>query len=327
MNIYTKFVFPCFVILIITSCFYKPIKYIREQLKGNAIHEIEFTDDKTGYAIGYGSGNLYKTSNGGETWLLRHQFDSTYFEQMQFFGKKNGWLIGSPNKVYFTQDGGKHWQDKSIPEEEGNYIYGMYFKSINEGTIAVFNSEGTRIYKTNDTGNSWQLVNTTNETIIKLQFAEGKLYGLGKYVIIENIDQKEACRTILKKKVGQIRSLCILNNNKMIAVSMSGFILINHYGKRWTELKYEGSRFREILKLNEDSVIIVGDNNECYHNNLLFSEDKGNRWRCLDNDFSDIHDATLIKDKVVFGTKSGIYSVRKEVINLIDYLREKERKE
>jgi len=156
----------CFVVLlflILGSCS-NDKEWIQSESKiDDGLHDIEIIDEKNAFSYTYGTGKLYNTSNGGKTWELIYQFDSIYFEQIQFIDRKTGWIAGSPNKLFKSSDGGKSWDDVSIKNvSESALIYGLFFKSFNEGYVALIervnNKSQSSIYQSKNAGQDWELI-------------------------------------------------------------------------------------------------------------------------------------------------------------------------
>lgn len=101
------------------------------------LHDIEVLDDNTALVYSYGTGKLFKTINSGNEWKQIHQFDSVYFEQIQFINPQTGWICGTPNKLFKTTDGGNNSKDISIKETKRSAIYGMNFNDEKTGYISV----------------------------------------------------------------------------------------------------------------------------------------------------------------------------------------------
>ena len=197
------------------------------------LHDIEVINDKIAISYSYGTGNVYKTTTGGKEWEKIYQFDSIYFEQIQFLDKETGWIVGSPNKIYKTENGGESWIDKSLKTEStGAYIYGMYFSTQQMGYIAALErgEQGfyTKIFKTEDGGDHWTLLNQVDEMILNIEDIKGTLYATGNSVIIKDIDREKNWTYLFQdtsKQVGQIRDMEVNETGEMLAVSFNGFII------------------------------------------------------------------------------------------------------
>ena len=283
-----------FLFAILTACSTSKEWTSTTQSITEGLHDIEVLDNNNAIAYSYGTGNLYKTTDAGKNWNKLYQFDSIYFEQIQFLDSQNGWLIGSPNKIYKTSDGGKTWLDKSLEKEfNGAYLYGMYFKNVNNGYIAALQrgSKGmlTKILQTKDGGTTWQLANQLDEMILNLEIINGSLYGTGNNVIIKNIQDKDNWEYVYQdknKKVGQIRDIAQIDNN-IIASSFNGYI-INLSGANPQVKQITKNRIRNLVAVNSKQWIAVGDADK-EPGNLFVSNDSGNTWITSPKKYVDIH--------------------------------------
>lgn len=291
---------------------------IAQSTKQNAgitetLHDIEIINDTIHIAYGYGTGNIYKTINGGDNWNLISQLDSVYFEQIQFIDECNGWIVGSPNKIYKTKDGGMSWENKSIAQERENklaLIYGMYFSDINHGYISVTNrSESglvTKIYRTMNGGNTWKEVNEVQEAILNLEENKGHLFGSGAHVIIEDIDDRHHVKYIFKdstKQVGHIRDIEWKGKGELIGVSDNGYV-ISERNYNWSMNKITTNRLRRIIKVG-DMLLVAGDNNN-ETGNLFVGSVNGLDWKVRNEYYPDIHRLAIVNKKIWVVGKKGL---------------------
>ncbi len=280
------------------------------------LHDIAVIDEKTAVAYSYGTGNVYKTLDGGKKWAKIYQFDSIYFEQIQFLDANNGWIIGSANKIYKTQDGGKTWSKHNLKKESTTaYFYGMYFETKDKGYIAALqqNKDGfyTIIYQTIDGGESWESINRIKEMLLHLERIEGSLYATGKNVILKNVDQ-ENWTYVFKdesKKVGQIRSFAQNASNQLVAVSFQGYV-IRIKGDQINKEQITANRLRSIVAINDSDWIAAGDANR-RPDHLFFSTDNAQSWTPHPNPLADIHRIKTSKSKIWMVGKEGLVMVRK----------------
>lgn len=93
--------------------------------------DIVFINEKTGWYVN-GTGALYFTDNGGETWEKRYEKKGSFFRTVAFLDEKVGFIgtVGTdyfPNvtdtiPLYKTVDGGKSWEAVSY---KGPYVKGL----------------------------------------------------------------------------------------------------------------------------------------------------------------------------------------------------------
>lgn len=79
-----------------------------------SISTIHFTTSQIGWAIGNGS--VYKTTDGGDTWLAQFEYEDQY-NDIFFIDETNGWITGIGESVpvqgsvmRYTSDGGENWE-------------------------------------------------------------------------------------------------------------------------------------------------------------------------------------------------------------------------
>jgi len=280
------------------------------------IHDIAIVNEQIAIAYSYGTGNIYKTQNGGKNWAHICALDSIYFEQAQFFDEYNGWIVGSPNKIFATQDGGINWIDKSLESEfDKALIYGMWFEDKNNGFVSAIErrKEGfeTILFQTQNGGSSWNAINRFNEMILHLESLDGILYATGNNVILKNVD-KEDWGVVFRdttKTVGQIRDIESNGGDNIFASSFNGFIVeLNH--EKTKQRKISQNRIRSLVSTKNGNWFAVGDANK-ESGNFLISNDNGHTWKIFPKEFGDIHRMKKSKKKLWLVGKDGLIMTRK----------------
>lgn len=136
---------------------------------------IRFLDGMTGYGSG-NSGNIYKTTNGGVSWiLLRSGLPGEALQGSFWVDILTGWYLsqlpdGRNTLVLKTVDGGYSWENiATLPSS----VYSICF--TNKLTGFICGGKGA-IYKTTDGGKSWKFVQTSfgNINFKKIVFADEK---------------------------------------------------------------------------------------------------------------------------------------------------------
>ncbi|MFO7447890.1 MAG: YCF48-related protein, partial [Ignavibacteriaceae bacterium] len=123
--------------------------------QGNDLEQIFFVDSSHGWITA--GCNLLRTTDGGENWSLEYIGNIYSANRIHFVDQSHGWLIGS--KDYYgimakTNDGGKNWEEFSIPNELfTSNLLDIFFADSLHGYVV--NSSG-RIYYTENGGESWQ---------------------------------------------------------------------------------------------------------------------------------------------------------------------------
>ncbi|HEX5024623.1 MAG TPA: YCF48-related protein [Agriterribacter sp.] len=119
----------------------------------SGIYDAFFVSENMAYALG---DNLWKTTDGGNSWELLHAFTppSRFYKTLFFSDEMNGW-VSVPTGLFKTTDGGVNWV--KIDSDLFSWtIGGIFFHDANSGYISNRNN----ILKTEDGGASWNIVYT-----------------------------------------------------------------------------------------------------------------------------------------------------------------------
>ncbi len=124
-----------------------------------------------------GSGGIYRTNNGGVTWIKRTSIVPVF---IYFFDAQNGVQINL-NFIHTTNNGGSSWtRVLDIPPflvNEYNLICSCNNGRAQVGDSIWFGTTKGRVYRSTDRGHHWQVSRTsldTNAVINSLAFKDGK---------------------------------------------------------------------------------------------------------------------------------------------------------
>ena len=86
-------------------------QYTFDALDSYYMVAVSFIDHKNGFVIS-ADGQLYKTTNEGDSWTFVSKFDNEPVEMMEFVDAYNGFIVTGDfkDKIYFTHDGGNTWE-------------------------------------------------------------------------------------------------------------------------------------------------------------------------------------------------------------------------
>lgn len=130
---------------------------------GNYIISGTFKNANEGWMVAVGQlpQSLYHTVDGGFTWSIQIEKDSTFYSNFIFVDETYGWIKGSrrvpsglpPSYEYYlwnTRDGGSTWQEVSTPPDS------VFFVITFIDSLTGFSGGENAIYRTTDGGESWQ---------------------------------------------------------------------------------------------------------------------------------------------------------------------------
>lgn len=304
----------------------------------DGLHNVYFVSDSLGWAISYGTGILIHTADAGKNWQVQHQFDSLYFEQIQFVDENNGWLCGEYGFVFKTTDGGNNWLDVSPPIEqritrqidwnskarpEGWYIgyYSMHFFNRDTGFVAgqklnlVEKQREYIFHLTQDGGKTWQSNPLAPRDMTYDPFFINGQIGFigGNSNVYFTTDAGKSWAATIPENItskDQLRSVFFLGESTGWACGFSGKIFIfDGVNSNWDSVKVTDNRLRCICFMNEKDGIVVGDKNK-EAGTIFESNDAGKSWQLVNADFPDLHRIFLTKKKIWIVGKEGMILVR-----------------
>ena len=100
---------------------------------------------------------LYRTTDGGYTWIVHLEGEYTFYDVPVFCDSQNGWVSGKENNIPFlrrTRDGGDTWQDIAMPEE----MVLKKFSFVNPQTGYATGERRKYLFKTTNGGDNWELI-------------------------------------------------------------------------------------------------------------------------------------------------------------------------
>jgi len=144
-------------VILVTNDGGKSWRPVHEELPpGGGLSDVQFLDDRTGWAIG--PAHILRTDDGGETWrlLVRSTTENGYLSgnAIHFVDRQRGWLVGHSGVVMRSDDGGLTWASVSVPlrAEEHPTLWDVTFVDPSHGWIA---GERGTILHTEDGGATW----------------------------------------------------------------------------------------------------------------------------------------------------------------------------
>lgn len=215
------------------------------------IQDIYFLDNNYGWSVStrfdsiWGS-YIIKTNNGGELWEKEFfNIENNFFQTIYFFDSSNGWVAGSPSKVFYgTTDGGFTWNS---PRFDSGIYSGLPVQKIIFFSKQYGFAVGGRhdlmgvVWKTTDAGLSWLSKNMGFEPLRDFYFIDSlNIVGVGgdfEYgtAVARTSDGGENWLYELQSYLGVATGLSFRTTKEAWAClgSESKFILSVDSGKTW----------------------------------------------------------------------------------------------
>lgn len=124
---------------------------------------VYFIDDKQGWAAGH-DGTILSTSDGGEHWqVLREEpGKERVLLSVWFENASHGLVVGQFGLALETRDGGKTWQERRLLEGEKGEVHFLQIVPAGGGLLFIA-AESGGIFRSDDNGASWKLIQTDNK--------------------------------------------------------------------------------------------------------------------------------------------------------------------
>lgn len=147
------------------------------------------------------------------------------------------WVTGTNSSVWVSQDGGKHWHDRSVKSSEQNDFRDIaVFDSNTAIVMSVGLGKQSSLYKTTDAGKSWQLLYQNTDTtgffdsIAFWDRDNGLLMGDpvdGFYVVKRTSDGGKTWHRVSKTKLPSLHS------NEAAFAASGNTLIVGNNGQAW----------------------------------------------------------------------------------------------
>jgi len=136
----------------------------RSYFEGIKFHSIHFIDEKNGWIVGSKAPDeqlAYRTSNGGENWILMNVPSPMKFKMVRFSDLRNGYILGEKS-VYRSSDGGITWT--VCYEDMNGTLQDLAVLSPHQVRIAAYGGDGSNgLLVSDDGGLNWRMEKTPME--------------------------------------------------------------------------------------------------------------------------------------------------------------------
>lgn len=212
----------------------------------NILHDLTFTDDLRGIAVGEWSG-IVTTTDGGNTWLAGPSagLDNDAY-LISFTGRDTALVNISNNYTYFTYDGGKTFlQPRWSPPFIGDRSSSAYLLKSRKIIYSV--GWNANIAKTTDGGEHWTIFNGLNSlNTLNDIIAVGKdtLYTCGQAgLIVKSTDAGATWKQQPVKLKNDLHKIYFLTNIYGFAAGQDGALIRTTDGGEHWQSVFTGLRF------------------------------------------------------------------------------------
>ena len=260
---------------------------IQTQLDSLYFEHIQFTDKNHGWLCGE-YGTVYKTTNGGMTWIdmspnvpgrILHNAEGSE-------GVREGWQVLYYNMYFFNNDEG--------------FVTGIKMNQQEKKQEVLF-------FMTDDGGGHWLPVQEAPKEMLfwTVFLNRQKGFTTGGGTIFQSTDRGRTWASVYAGKRDQLRGLFFLNEEMGWACGFSGRILrTTDGGRNWEEIQVTKNRLRSIAFIDEKNGFVVGDHNA--EDGVLYRSDDGGRtWEKCESDYPDLHRLFVTPDKTWIVGKEG----------------------
>lgn len=170
---------------------------------GNRVNTVFFLNASTGWRGGE-NGEIFKTSDGGTTWVRQPSGVSASIYGIRFLNATTGWATGAFGALLRTTDGGSTWTVGKLGDSNSSYgpdvavITPLDAKTVFVGrTLASGGGSYGYFYASKDGGITWQTLSTVPHMIT----SSGKFWSLQNGSVNVSKDAGQSYTTLLSLKL------------------------------------------------------------------------------------------------------------------------------
>jgi photosystem II stability/assembly factor-like uncharacterized protein len=250
------------------------------------IYSTFFVNENDGWLAGnyIWTGKIYRTTDGGETWLNQISAPDTYLRSIFFINQYIGWAAGE-NQIFKTVNSGNSWQTINIGITVG--LRSIYFVDEYYGWAVGYNNV---IIKSTDAGLTWIRQNSPYIYPWSIYFLNRDVgWVLGEYGnILQTTNGGDNWISVSNVPNCNYNEMKFANDTTGFIVGDVGVILkTTNRGADWFQIQSNLSNdLKCIFIVNESNIYIAGENTYIYH-----SSNFGVSWteqQSLKREYSDI---------------------------------------
>ncbi|MGV8075152.1 MAG: YCF48-related protein [Syntrophobacteraceae bacterium] len=232
--------------------------------QGNAIpynrvnynfYDMKFLDAKTGWLCGK-SGMMFRTENGGLTWLKVELGTDDSIFAMKWLNRKRAIVVGQAGLVMATDDAGQTWQKVEVPTDKALLTVDFF-----DENIGIACGDWGKMIATNDGGRTWNEASLDEDILlycVKFTGPEEAWIAAEAGNIFHTLD---GGKTWEKKEVsdGTLFGIAFDNRGNGVAVGIDGTVLhTKDKGENWVKSTVSKESLYAV-SITDQGAIIVGD--------------------------------------------------------------------
>ncbi len=165
---------------------------------GNRVNSVFFLNATLGWRAG-DNGEIFKTADGGATWVKQSSGISSSIQGIAFLDEQIGWATGAFGAVLKTINGGSTWSVDKISEAASSSYDPGVITPIDANTVYLGRPVGGTygaMFSSSDAGGSWRILTPTPSVVTK----NGKLWALQGHVVNRSVDAGKTFNAVLELK-------------------------------------------------------------------------------------------------------------------------------
>lgn len=308
---------------------WRPLSSILSNGNNQRFDDVFFLNKNIGWAVNGSYAAVYKTTDGGDTWInqlseLTPSLPGNYYFRNVEFLTENIGFIGTLNGVFLkTIDGGTTWTIVTNFSTNPPAICGL--DAVGTSTIygcgAYFSP--AYIIKSTDSGESWQYIEMSMyaNALVEIVFQDESIgFAAGKNekggVILKTIDGgiswTEVFNTAIPGEYVWKLELLPTNSNfvfgavESIAPHLGKFLKSSDNGVSWTSKELPYTSIQAVGFVNENNGWMGGYTEAVTSMPFLETTDGGNTWKEIGVG-SNLNRIFIINDQLAFASGTTIY--------------------
>jgi photosystem II stability/assembly factor-like uncharacterized protein len=131
---------------------------LKTPISSSNYHWVQFWDENLGWASTWFNGQIWKTTDGGNSWSMKLQMGNISLWQVCFVSPLNGFAVGEWGVIIKTGDGGENWTQYFAGTQEN--LHAVTF--INPDVGWIVGKDENRLTTSNG-GSTWVLEHSGND--------------------------------------------------------------------------------------------------------------------------------------------------------------------